>query len=56
MPADLTSKKRKREPSTGEPDGRPFSKQARSESPFRDTEDLPLSDSDAHKILTVLET
>ncbi|KIM26008.1 hypothetical protein M408DRAFT_198354 [Serendipita vermifera MAFF 305830] len=55
MAADLQSKKRKREQSASDPDGRPFLKQARSESPLRDTEDFPLSDSDAHKILTVLE-
>lgn len=57
MSEDLKSKKRKREESSaGDADGRPSAKQARSESPFKDGEDLPLALSDAHKILTVLET
>lgn len=55
VPADLNPKKRKREFSADEAEGRPSAKQARSESPFRDAEDLSLSPSDAHKVLTVLE-
>jgi hypothetical protein len=55
IPADLNPKKRKREFSADDADDRPSAKQARSESPFRDAEDLSLSSSDAHKVLTVLE-
>jgi hypothetical protein len=56
MSDDMKSKKRKREESAaGDADGRPSAKQARSESPFMDGEDLPLAVSDAQKILTVLE-
>ncbi|CAG7846205.1 SubName: Full=Uncharacterized protein {ECO:0000313/EMBL:CCA75231.1} [Serendipita indica DSM 11827] len=56
MSVEVQSKKRKREESISDADGRPLPKQARSESPFRDAEDLALSPLDAHKVLTILET